>query len=555
MNAVIYARYSSDKQKEQSIEGQLRNCYDYADRMGYTVIGEYIDRGMSGTRADRPDFQRMIADAQKKQFKYIIVWKLDRFSRNRYDSAIYKSRLKKYGVKVVSVTEGIGDNKESILLEAMLEASAEIYSTQLGENAARGMRENALKGLTTGGNIPLGYKIKDKRLIVDTKTAPIVQYIFSQYDAGKTKTEIVALCKQRGYVTKNGNPFYVNAITSILNNRMYIGDYTYKGEIARTCPALIDPVVFDRVQAKEASCKRARGRKITDEVVYWLSGKLFCGYCKKPMVGDVGTSRNGSKHHYYTCAGRKKQSGCKKKSEKKDFIEWYVCEQTVQYVLDPERIRKISERIVAEYDRTFNYDKVAELEKRLADINRELRACAEALIASRAPSVVEMVNEKADRLEIQKQDTEIELAQMRITARHKPPVEQVEAWLRSFCDGDLFDDDFRRKIIDTLVNAVYLYDDKIIIYYNTKNGQQVSVIEENPDDLIDDSLSECSDCLSQGEPKEDLKTLRFQVFFFVFNPFFFPENIKREKAIAAQIIEKIFSLSKLFRHLYRKLDQ
>ena len=137
MNAVIYARYSSDKQTEQSIEGQLRFCNQYAEAHGYTVIENYIDRGISGTSDNRPQFQRMIADSDKKDFSFVIVWKLDRFARNRYDSAIYKNKLKKNGVKVLSATEGIGEGDESIILEAILEAMAETYSRQLSQNVRR----------------------------------------------------------------------------------------------------------------------------------------------------------------------------------------------------------------------------------------------------------------------------------------------------------------------------------------------------------------------------------------------------------------------------------
>ncbi len=132
-NAVIYARFSSHAQNEQSIEGQLRICYEYAKREGLSVIEEYIDRALTGRSDDRPDFQRMISDARKKAFQYVIVYKLDRFTRNRYDSAIYKHKLKQCGVKVLSAMENIGDNPESIILEAVLEASAEYYSVDLSK--------------------------------------------------------------------------------------------------------------------------------------------------------------------------------------------------------------------------------------------------------------------------------------------------------------------------------------------------------------------------------------------------------------------------------------
>ena len=122
--AVIYARFSCERQTEQSIEGQLSICYKYAERNGITVVGEYIDRAISGRTDDRPDFQRMLHDSDSAEWEYVIVYKGDRFARNRYDSAINKHRLKENGVRVLSATEGIPDTPEGIMLEAVLEGYA-----------------------------------------------------------------------------------------------------------------------------------------------------------------------------------------------------------------------------------------------------------------------------------------------------------------------------------------------------------------------------------------------------------------------------------------------
>ena len=159
MTAVIYARYSSDSQREASIEGQLRDCKDYAEKNGITVVGTYIDRAYSAKTDDRPDFQRMIRDSDKKLFDIVLVWKLDRFARNRYDSARYKTQLKKNGVKLMSATEIISDGPEGIILESVLEGYAEYYSADLSEKVIRGMTKNARKGKFTGGAIPFGYII------------------------------------------------------------------------------------------------------------------------------------------------------------------------------------------------------------------------------------------------------------------------------------------------------------------------------------------------------------------------------------------------------------
>ena len=188
MNAVIYARYSSDNQREESIEGQLRECGEYAQRNGITVVGSYIDRALSAKTADRPEFQRMIKDSAKGLFEIVLVWKLDRFSRDRYDSAHYKHILKKNGVKVVSAKEHISDGPEGIILESMLEGYAEFYSAELSEKIHRGQKENALKGKNNGGGIPLGYLLdkQTQKLVVDPETAPLVVEIFERYSEGAT---------------------------------------------------------------------------------------------------------------------------------------------------------------------------------------------------------------------------------------------------------------------------------------------------------------------------------------------------------------------------------
>ena len=163
MTAVIYARYSSDNQREESIEGQIRECTAYAEKNGFTVVKHYIDRAVSAKTDNRPQFQQMIKDSERGIFDVIIVWKLDRFARNRYDSARYKTQLKRNGVKLVSATEVISAGPESIILESVLEGYAEYYSADLSEKVVRGMTENALKGKFTGDAIPFGYTINADR--------------------------------------------------------------------------------------------------------------------------------------------------------------------------------------------------------------------------------------------------------------------------------------------------------------------------------------------------------------------------------------------------------
>ena len=192
MRAVIYARYSCDNQREESIEGQLRECKEFAERKGYTLVGSYIDRAVSAKTDNRPEFQRMVKESAGSIFDVVIVWKLDRFARNRYDSAHYKAALRKNGVKVVSATEVISEGAEGIILESVLEGYAEYYSAELSEKVIRGMTENALKCKYNGGSIPVGYKIdKDHHYTVDELVAPFVKEAFLMYAGGKKIKDIV----------------------------------------------------------------------------------------------------------------------------------------------------------------------------------------------------------------------------------------------------------------------------------------------------------------------------------------------------------------------------
>ena len=189
---VIYARYSCDNQTEQSIEGQLRVCNDYAERNNILIIVTYIDHAMTGTNDMRPDFQRMLKDSGKKQWDYVIVYKLDRFSRDKYETTIHKHTLKTNGVKVLSAMENIPDSPEGIILESLLEGMNQYYSAELSQKVKRGMYETRRKGLYQGGWIPYGYKLDGRKIVIDEEHAEVVRYMFEQYALGTFVKNIIA---------------------------------------------------------------------------------------------------------------------------------------------------------------------------------------------------------------------------------------------------------------------------------------------------------------------------------------------------------------------------
>ncbi len=477
MNAVIYARFSSHSQTEQSIEGQLRVCKEFAERNKINIIGEYIDRATTGTNDNRPEFQKMIADASKKEFEQIIVYKLDRFSRNKYDSVVYKHKLAQYGVRVVSATEIISDTPEGALMEGLLEMFAEMYSKELSQKVKRGIRESVLKGNYIGGHILYGYKVEDKKIVIDEKTAPAIRYLFEEYANGKSKKQIVRELNEKGYRTNEGRAISYNSFQNNLSNIKYIGLFD-NGYLQNDnyYPAIISKELFDRVQIKLAEHKQQPATQKA-KVEYLLTGKAFCGYCGSSMVGVCGTSKTRQQYHYYTCSQRYKNHNCKKKNEQKNYIEKYVVEQTLNFVLTEEQIENIANGMLAQWNKNTTLLKIQEYEKQLKKIERDLDKCFNMFFNADSEEMQKRMNEKAKSLEIEKQDLQAELKKLKLVKIITHTKDDVKNLLAEYIDGNIDDIDYQRKIINKFVNSVYIFDDKIAIYYNLFNSRKFTYDE------------------------------------------------------------------------------
>ena len=485
VRAAIYARYSSERQNEQSIEWQIKECEEYAQRKDFVISKVYTDYAKSAYKniEKRTAFMDMIADAKKNLFDILLVYKFDRFSRNRYESVIYKGDLKKHNVTVISVTESIeGLDSETTPYEAMLEWAAQYYSKQTSERAMRGMRENAIKGLSTGGNIPLGYKIgKDKRLEIDEEKAIIIRTTFKMYDEGYSKSEIANTLNEKGWRTKTGKLFNCNNLSWFFENKMYYGDYTYKGEIPRSCPIIVSKEVWDRCYLRHTENKKLRGQKRSD-VDFILTGKVFCGHCGATMCGESGIGRNETKYTYYTCSRRKKSHECKKKNEKLAFLESYVIEQTISFISNAKNIETVAENIFKLYQKDKSKDISENIIKRLKEVEREINESVEALLKTNSKIAIEKINEKLELLEDQKNYYENELENQKIQESLILTKEDIISWIKRFTKGNISDPSFQKRIINTFVNSIYVFDDKIVIYYNVKNTKQITY-EETLKDL------------------------------------------------------------------------
>ena len=477
MTAVIYARYSSDSQREASIEGQLRDCKDYAEKNGITVVGTYIDRAYSAKTDDRPDFQRMIKDSGKKIFDVVLVWKLDRFARNRFDAVNYKYQLEKNGVHLVSAMEPISQGPEGIMVESMLIGMAEYYSAELALKVARGERENALQCKYNGGVVPLGFTIgKEDRLYhIDPETAPIVQEIFTRYADGEPAEKIAASLNERGLRTRTGKPFVKNSFFQIFRNRRYIGEYRYKDIVTPGgIPAIVDQDLFDRVQQRFEQNRIAHGRPAKEDVSYLLTTKLFCGKCGTLMGGESGTSHMGNTYYYYKCGNAKRhgKAHCDLKAIRKEPLERFVVDTAIKVIFSDEIIERLID-LVMEAQQQEN-TRLPVLKEQLRDTEKRLANLLEAIEQG---ILTPTTKQRLDELEARKEALNTSILEEEL----KKPVltrEWIRFWLEKFRKGDVGSTEHQRQIIDTFVNSVYVFDDRVVLNFNFTDDAKTVTREE-----------------------------------------------------------------------------
>ena len=466
--AVVYARYSSHKQGEQSIEGQLVAAKTYAAARGYTIIHEYIDRAVSGRTDNRDDFQKMLSDCSKHQFQVIIVWKVDRFGRNREEITFNKYRCKKHGVRVEYVAENMGEGPESVILESVLEGMAEYYSLQLSQNIRRGTRENASKCRFTGGRVPLGYKLnKNHEFEIDPDTAPLVRRIYAMYAAGQTITDIIEQFNAEGLRTSVGRPYTHNSLRTVLKNEKYIGIYDFKnGEIRIEdgVPAIVDKDTFYKVQKLLSINQRAPSNRWS-RADYLLTEKLFCGTCGAMMVGKCGTSKTGTKYNYYICTGHLRGKTCDKKAVRQDWIEPFVLKKAKELIMNDETIQFITDGVWTFYkEQTELHDKTTAVKAELRDVENSINNLMRAIEAGL--SLTETTKNRFAELDAQRAALQAAIAESQLESGFHLQKEHIQFFLEQFRDPDYSDRNCQKRLIDVFVNSVYLTDDEITINFN-----------------------------------------------------------------------------------------
>ena len=407
-NAVIYARYSSDRQNEMSIEGQLRECRSYAQKNDMLVIEEYIDRAQTATTDKRPNFLRMIQDSENRTFEVILVYQLDRFARNKNDSGYYKKILSNNGVRVISAKEQIASDSSGVITEGMLEIVADWFSKQLSEKVTRGMMQNAEKCKYNGGTMTFGYTVdNDGHYILDEQRAPIVKEIFERIANGETAASICADLNRRGIRTIKGNVFVKNSLQNMIRNEKYKGIYSFGGvRVPDGMPRIVSDELFDEVQ-DALEHRSSMTRPVSDN--YLLTGKLYCGYCTKPMIGTSGTSKTGKVHRYYICQNTiGKVKKCDKRSVRKDFIESQVISICLASLTD-DIIDTVVDSVVAQNNIDQESPELVRLRAEIKAIEKKIDELIDQVEAGvHSPRFARRLEEREAELETLKKQKRIE---------------------------------------------------------------------------------------------------------------------------------------------------
>lgn len=473
IDCVIYARYSSHNQREVSIEQQVEECEAYARFNGLRVVKVYADRHLSGTTDQRPQFQQMLKDAEKGRWSVVVTYKVDRFARNRYDSATYKFRLKKHGVKVAYAKEAIPEGPEGILLESILEGSAEYYSANLAQNVKRGLRFNA-EACLSNGRIPYGYqKGPDGHFAILESEAAIVREIFSRVAAGDQIARIVSDMKSRGVPTRRGGQWRSCTVRVILLNEVYAGVYHFGDvRVEGGVPRIVDEATWEKVKSHMDSVKGTRVYSAS----YLFTGKIRCGLCGEPMTGKTGTGRRGT-YSYYICRGQREKR-CKKKAVRRELLESRVVSAVVDALNDDGIVSWIADSVMElqRLEAERNQAAPAALKAELANVKKSIKGV---MTAIEAGVVTASTKSRLLELEAEQERLEAAIADASLPA---PTVsrEAVVYWLTRFRGESEVSEDAMRDVVDSLVWQLRVWEDHaeaVLNYSGTEEAISVPLLD------------------------------------------------------------------------------
>ena len=485
VRAAAYVRYSSDNQREESIDAQVRAIRDYCERSGIALIKIYPDEAKSATTDNRPQFLQMIADAAMNMFDVVIVHKLDRFARDRYDSQFYKRELSRHGVRLLSVLESLDGSPESVILESVLEGMSEYYSKNLAREVIKGMKETAYQCKHTGGLPPLGYDVaKDKSYTINEYEAEAVRLIFERYAAGIGYVAILDELRDLGYKTKRGQAFGKNSLNNILNNEKYTGTYIFNRAAAKVAgkrnnhkskdvdeiiripggmPAIITDETWEKARQRMNSNRR-RHAAYRAHVVYQLSGRTYCGDCGGAMVGKhFRGGRNKTEYCYYECGTRKRLRTCEMKPINQSFIEPLVINTLYQNIFSPEAL-PMAVDLICKYAQEQKKEipgYLRSLKQELAKVEREIKNMVDAIAAG---MFHESMKEKMDKLEGQRAILLARKAESERTQKnYSISRQEIKLYLQQFQHIKTMEPEKQKLAIEQFIFRVTVYEEYIDI--------------------------------------------------------------------------------------------
>lgn len=471
MNAVIYARFSSSAQREASIEQQINVCMSFAERSGYNIIQTYSDRALTGRTDRRPQFLQMIKDARKGRFCAIIVYALDRFSRDKYDSARYKHELRQCGVRVVSATEPITDNPSGILIESVFEGLAQYYSAELAQKIRRGNEDNAKKCLASG-SVPFGFRRSaDGHYEIQPEEAEIVREIFRRVDAGETYAAICRDLNARGIKTRHGSIWNRSSFGTILHNQRYIGTFVSKYHVQEDAiPQIVEKDLFYRVHGVE---RVKTGPRRTPNGYYSLTGKLFCGICGDAMTGTSGTSKSGKLSFYYTCHGHRAHR-CDQRSIPRDLLEDTICRAIWDDVLSDDSIRWMAHQTILDQDKLRTDSDLDIVQAALIQCKNQK---ANILSAIKAGIFTASTRDELLRLEQEEADLTGKVNQAKQDLEAAPTEDDIISFLELFREGYTDPEFTSSGLLDAFVTRAEVHADHILVYFRIKKEDRQKTVD------------------------------------------------------------------------------